>query len=390
MHKFLISLTPKPQATVANPSTPNINLRYLDTILFSGPDGQPTTGLDGDASGHLTYPGFPDLPVSTFTGDGFGGPGSGGKLIPVDSEGLVVAHDGTFWVSDEYGPYIYHYNQFGRMIGAIRPPDAFIPMRNGTESFSADSPPQYSNATDDVSPTDPVSGRENNHGFEGLTVSPDGTQLYVLLQESNVQEGGTKKSTEYYVRLLNYDISTNTPQLKGEYVVKLPTYSTPTSGAKPNTAGQSEIHYISPTQFLVLARDSGAGRGQGASTLSYYRHADVFDISNATNILGNTYDCATCSIAPKGVLVAGIQAAQYCSFLDYNVNSQLNRFGVHNGGAQDATLLNEKWESLALVPVNPLRALVGQNDNQYFLFSFSDDDFITQNGMYSMLPAHGD
>lgn len=37
-------------------------------------------------------------------------------------------------------------------------------------------------------------------------------------------------------------------------------------------------------------------------------------------------------------------------------------------------MLNEKWESLGLVPVND------GSDGEYFLFSFSDNDFITQNG----------
>ena len=144
-------------------------MKYLDTILLTGPDGQPTTGLDADALGAASYPGFPPLPVATYTGDGFGGQGPGGKLVPVDNEGLVLASDGSYWISDEYGPYIYHYGIDGRMLEAIRPPDAIIPMRNGTESFSADSPTVYSGMTDDVSPTDPTTGRENNHGFEGLT-----------------------------------------------------------------------------------------------------------------------------------------------------------------------------------------------------------------------------
>ena len=73
-----------------------------------------------------------------------------------------------------------------------------------------------------------------------------------------------------------------------------------------------------------------------------------------------------------------MQAATYCSFLDFNVNSQLERFGVHNGGAQDTGLLNEKWESIATVPVNDGK------DGEYFVFSLSDNDFITQNGMFDL------
>ncbi|KAH0411448.1 3-phytase, partial [Aureobasidium melanogenum] len=131
---------------------------------------------------------------------------------------------------------------------------------------------------------------------------------------------------------------------------------------------------LTPTQFFILARDSNAGHGQASST-SVYRHIDIFDISNATNIADATYDAFNASVASsKGVLDTNVQPATYCSFLDFNVNAQLNRFGVHNGGAQDSGLLNEKWESIATVPVTD------GNDGEYFVFSLSDNDFITQNG----------
>jgi hypothetical protein len=267
------------------------------------------------------------------------------------------------------------------MIAAIRPADAIIPMRNGTESFSADSPPFYNNkgAGDDVIPADNPTGRDNNHGFEGLTVTGDGNTLYVLMQAALNQEGGTNKQTERYTRLVKYDITVpSAPRYAREFVVPLPLYNDPTAkpSKNPKAAAQSEIFHIQDGQFFVLARDSGAGHGQ-SSSLSVYRHIDVFDIASATDIRGPAYDCANCSIATDaGVLNAAITPATYCSFIDFNVNSQLNRFGVHNGGAQDASLLNEKWESIGIVPVD---GLVG-DDDEWFVFSMSDNDFITQDG----------
>ncbi|KAI1333965.1 esterase-like activity of phytase-domain-containing protein [Xylariaceae sp. FL0016] len=380
VHKFSILFTPASNATVANHSGPNVHFHYLDTIKFSGPDGTPCTGLDADAKGHLSYPGFPDLPIATYTGDGFGGDGPGGTRIPVDSEGLFVNEDGSFWVSDEYGPYIYLFNSEGKMITAIRPPAAIVPMRNSTTSFSADSPPVYdSDEDDDVTPADPDTGRDNNHGFEGLTASSDGKSLFALLQAATVQEGGLEKQTERYTRLVKYDISDRlAPVYVGEWIVPLPTYFDPTAKASknPKVAAQSEILALNNGQFFVLARDSGAGHGQDES-LSVYRNIDVFDITGATDIKSSgDYDCASCSAASsEGVLKDGITPAAYCNFLDFNVNSQLNRFGLHNGGEQDQYLLNEKWESLGMVPVSP------QNSNgEYFIFSLSDNDFITQDG----------
>ncbi|RYC54424.1 hypothetical protein CHU98_g11785 [Xylaria longipes] len=367
-----------------NPSSPNLEFQYIDTIKFSGPDGTPCTGLDGDIRGYLSYTGFPNLPVATYEGDGFGGDGPGGKRIPIDPEGLYVNDDGTFWVSDEYGPYIYLFSPKGKMLTAIRPPESIVPKRNGTDSFSADSPPRYSEngAGDDVTPANPDTGRDNNHGFEGLTVSADGKSLYVLLQAATVQEGGLNKQTQRYTRFLKYDVSDRlAPTYSGEWIVPLPLYVDPMAkpSKNPKAAAQSEILALENGQFFVLSRDSGAGNGQDVSE-SVYRQIDVFDISGATNIkAAGAYDCVDtkCVVADAdtGFLKESITAAKYCSFLDFNVNAQLGRFKVYNGGITSPGLLNEKWESLGLVPVNPTAP-----NGEFFIFSLSDNDFITQDG----------
>lgn len=382
VHKILIHLTPQPNATVDNPSAPNLQLEYLDTILFTDPIGQPTTGLDADATGSLAYPGFPPLPAATYVGNGFGQAGPGGKRVAIDSEGLVIGRDGSFWVSDEYGPYIYHFSSTGRMISAIQPPQAYLPRRNGSISFSADSPPIYANETDDVTPADTETGRNNNQGLEGLTLSADGKTLYALMQSALDQEGGPNNPNRLQARFLEYDVQhPSAPVYKAEYVVTLPLYTDPTAKKSKavKVAAQSEIHSLGNDQFLILSRDSNAGHG-ASSSLSVYRHADIFDISpssGATDIKSPTNDAASGAIASvTGVLNTNVKAAEYCPFLDFNVNSQLNRFGVHNGGAQDAGLLNEKWESLAMAPVDGKKG----KDGEWFLFSLSDNDFITQDG----------
>ncbi|CAF9921435.1 MAG: hypothetical protein HETSPECPRED_004542 [Heterodermia speciosa] len=381
VHKIALTLTPAPSASVSTPSPPNLQLTYLDTILFTGPDGTPVTGLDADITGSITYPGFPILPVATFTGNGFGQPGPGGKRIAIDSEGLVLAPDGSFWVSDEYGPYIYQFSPKGKMLQAIKPPDAYIPHRNGSVSFSANSPPIYAPGQVPI-PANTESGRNNNQGLEGLTVSADGNTLFALMQSALDQEGGPSNPNRRQARLLEYDISSpSKPKYKHEFVVTLPLWTDPTAkpGKQLKVAGQSEIHSLGHGQFFVLARDSGAGHGQPSST-SIYRHVDIFDISGssgATDIKSATNDATTGAIADAtGTLKPGIQPAEYCSFLDFNVNSELGKFGLHNGGAQDAGLLNEKWEGLALGPVDGKDG----DDGEWFLFSLSDNDFVTQDG----------
>ncbi|KIW01249.1 uncharacterized protein PV09_07291 [Verruconis gallopava] len=366
VHKFQMTFTPAPGATVDNPSAPNLVFKYVDTLLLTGPDGVPTTGLNADELDYETIDGFPIMPVATYTGDGFGGSGPGGRRISVDAEGLHLGSDGSFWVSDEYGPYIYQFDASGKMLQAIAPPPAIVPERNGSISFTTDDAFIYDQDFT-IEPDDPDQGRENNQGFEGFTADPSGKNIWALVQSACSQEGGTHKADRRYTRLVQYDVSA-TPRLVGEWVVPLPLYN---DSGSTLVAAQSEIHYISDTQFLILSRDKNHGHGQDDST-SIYRHADVFDISAATNIVG-VYDAVDGQIATsKGVLNASITPAEYCSFIDYNINAQLNRFGVHNGGDQNSTLLNEKWESLALMPA--------EGEDEYYLFSLSDNDFITQNG----------
>ncbi|KAH7356216.1 esterase-like activity of phytase-domain-containing protein [Pyrenochaeta sp. MPI-SDFR-AT-0127] len=374
IHKFSFTFEAV-EATVAKPASPNFKLTYLDTLLLTGPDGTPLTGLDPTET--ISYKGFPTLPLANYTGNGFGQDGPGGARVSLDTEGLVLGNDGTYWISDEYAAYVYQFDKKGKMIQAIRTPDAFVPIRNGTESFGAASPPIY-NPDIEISPEQPVTGRGNNQGLEALTRSPDGKYLYTMLQSATIQDGGSSNSKRRNTRFLKYRVKDENVELEAEYAVQLPVLPT------GRVASQSEIHYISENQFLVLSRDSGAGHGQDKSE-SIYRNADIIDISKATNVKG-TADAFDGQIASKdGVLKSGIVPATYCPWLSYNNNEQLNRFGVRNGGAQDENLLNEKWESFAILPVDDddddKKGKKDKEDGkEYFLISFSDNDFITQDG----------
>jgi hypothetical protein len=145
VHRFLIEFDAG--KTTGTPTNGNLKLGYLDSIYLSDPSGKPLSGLDADVTpgAHASFAGFPDLPVVHYNGDGFGNliNKTSGTAVVLDSEGLVLNRDGTFWVSDEYGPFVYKFDERGRMIDAIRPPPAFIPMRGGLQRWvwSAGGPP---------------------------------------------------------------------------------------------------------------------------------------------------------------------------------------------------------------------------------------------------------
>lgn len=159
---------------------------------------------------------------------------------------------------------------------------------------------------------------------------------------ANQNPQGLSSQTERYTRFLTYDVSDKlAPVYTSEHVVPLPLYNDYTAKASknPKVASQSEMHALPNGQFLVLARDSGFGHGQDES-LSVYRHIDVFDVAGATDVRGSEYDCEDCAVASaKGALDDAITPAAYCGFLDFNVNSELGKFGAHNGGDQDSGLL---------------------------------------------------
>jgi hypothetical protein len=112
-----------------------------------------------------------------------------------------------------------------------------------------------------------------------------------------------------------------------------------------------------------------------------YRSILVYDITGATNIAGTAYDTAATPVAPNGVLVSAITPATSTVLIDMNDAAQLAKFGLNNGPVDNANTLSEKWEALALVPVNDPAA-----PNDWFLFVGNDNDFITTNGFQDGAP----
>ncbi|WP_267551097.1 esterase-like activity of phytase family protein [Rhizobium rhizogenes] len=354
-----ILLTPvAPGATPpAGKEQSGVDAKLADTFLLKDDKGVEATGLDPANGTRHPEGGMPLLPEAP-----------NGK-ISLDNEAIARLPDGTMFISDEYGPYIYRFLADGRMLSATPPPEAFLPMRNGAVNFSSNNPGPGEAAPD---PKDPTSGRQNNQGFEGMSLTPDGKFLIAVLQSATRQDGGDSSSTRQNTRALVYDAS-DVAHLKlvHEYVVPLPVFTN--EKGKTVVAAQSEIVALSPTSFLMLARDSGNGYGQKGDK-SLYRSIDIVDVSAATDIAGSKFDAGT-SIAPKGVLDSTVKPAAVSQFIDINDSADLARFGLHNGAPNDRSNLSEKWEAMSLVSVQDPKL-----PDDYFLFVANDNDFITQDG----------
>ena len=196
-----------------------------------------------------------------------------------------------------------------------------------------------------------------------------------------MEDGGDHSTRNNFTRQLTYDISnSHSPRLVSEYVVDLPALNDPTQSKNPRATGASELHWLAQNQFLILARDSGHGRGSGDDNSSIYRHIDIVSTRGARDFqLQEVSAPGAVAISPNGYPLPGIQTEEYCQFIDFNNNTDLARFGLHNGGPF-AGELNEKWESIAIVPVP--EGVEGYGRQEFYVISISDNDFITQNGYY--------
>ena len=368
INKLFITFKPldDPTAVPSGSAKTSVEATLTDTILLTDAAGQSLTGLDPDGIRRAAN-GLPDLPQA-----------SNGRLS-IDSESLALLPDGSFFIGDEYGPYVYRFAPTGRLLAAIRPPEAFLPKRKGKEQFSSNNPGPGAKAPE---PANPDTGRQNNQGFEGLTLTPGGKFLVVALQSATRQDGGTSPQTRRYTRLLYFDISDlERPKLVREHLVPLPVFET-ADGRQ--VAAQSELLALDETFFLLLCRDANNGYGTDSAT-SRYRSIDLLDTSRATNIAGSRYD-GTVPVAPNGKLVDSVVPATLTPYIDINETAKIQKFGLHNGEPNNRNNLSEKWEGLALVP-----ALDPANPNDYFLFVTNDNDLsvrtVTRRGRPTGIPA---
>lgn len=355
-HRLAATFTPAP-----NGSSNQLQLRLTldESTRLTEANGTLLTSLDPVAnSTGGTRAGFAFALPQAFNG-----------RLSLDAEGLVLLPDGSFFICDEYGPYIYRFSAAGVLLGAIRPPEALIPKRSGRDSFSSDNPAA---GQPSPNPGEPTTGRENSQGFEGLAASPDGRMLYAVLQSATRQDGGAGGSSlRRHTRLLAYDIANPAaPALKGEWILPLPLY---TQGGAQQVASVGALTVLNSRQFLVLTRD-GNGRGNSTSA-SLSRAVLVYDISAATNIAGTAYDTVATPVAPNGVLAASVRPATSTVLVDLNDSSQLVKFGLNNSNSDNSNTLAEKWESLALAP-----ALDPAAPDDFFLFVGNDNDFSSVDG----------
>ncbi len=342
---------------------------YVSSTRFTYQDGATmkfTTGLDVAATGSL----FGQSVGVVTAANGLGGAQE--SLLSFDAEAVHLFDDGSGFVSDEYGTYIARFNAAKQITGITQLPESARPHSPfGTLNFK--------------STITPANGRRQNQGLEGMSVTPDGTRLFAVMQSALVQDtNGANQQTRNHTRLFVYDVAganRETPVLIGQYVVKLPQFHSTGSGAVNRTAAQSEIVALNGTSFLMLPRD-GNGLGTGTTAPIVFKSVQLVDFASATNILG-TYDAEGAAVSPAGVLADGVKAAASAEIINMLEPTDLAKFKLNaNTNPSNSDTLNEKMEGMALVP-----DLSTPQENDFFLFLANDNDF--QSSDVKMLNAAG-
>lgn len=277
----------------------------------------------------------------------------------LDPEGLVRLKNGNYLVADEYGPSLIEFSPTGREIRRFTPPANLLPR---TAAGALD----FTNGRPTI-----VNGRQDNRGYEGLTLSPDGKIAYAVLQDPLVNEGAQSDGRRSRnLRIVAYDVATGQPG--AQYVYELESIATINAGIPANQAftatnqgrsiGVSSIHALSDGRLVVIERDN---RGLGvddptAANAVGLKSAFVIDISKATDVSG-------ISIAGSNTLPSGVVAATKTPFLD--IRAKLAAAGI---------TIPEKLEGLAF---GPRLANGGVS-----LILISDNDFsVTQTGSGTQL-----
>lgn len=246
-----------------------------------------------------------------------------GPNLRLDPEGVRVGRSGSVFISDEYGPVIYEFDAKGKSVRSVPVPAHFRGKPGKTPA--------------DELPPKNTTGRQPNRGMEGLAISPDGSKLIGILQSPLIQDGALDKENVRVglnCRILEVEIASGKSR---EFVYPL----------DAGTNGVSEILAINDREFLVLERDSKAGKDAA------FKKVFRIDVSGAT-------DVSAVASLPTAKLPVTIQPVKKAAFLDLLDK----RHGIAGENCP------EKFEGLAFGP--------DLADGRRLLLVTADNDFIAE------------
>lgn len=164
----------------------------------------------------------------------------------IDSEGMALAPDGSFWISDEYGPHIIHVDKNGKTLEKINP------FSSGRKLPLV------------------LAKRRANRGMEGLTITPDGKTLVGIMQFPLYNPSAAAISNSLVIRIVTFDIASGNTR---QFVYMMDNW---------NLQAVSEIAAIDNNNFIVLERDGNFATEANRNTV--FKKIFRINISGATDI----------------------------------------------------------------------------------------------------------
>jgi hypothetical protein len=247
--------------------------------------------------------------------------------LRLDPEGIRVSATGTFFISDEYGPYLFEFDRQGHLLRRITLPAKF----------------KIANPSDDPNTEllGNTAGRQANRGMEGLAISPDGRFLFGLMQNALLQDHGLNPppSTDRLglnSRLVKVNLQTGETN---EYVYVMEAIN--------RGQGANELLAINDHEFLVIERDNRS-RLQIPPQDPTRKKIWKINLNGATDVSG-------IASLPAGALPAGVTPVTKTLFIDL-LDPVLGLFNT----------IPEKLEGLAWGPDLP--------DGRHVLYVTSDND----------------
>jgi len=290
----------------------------LETVTLKNTVGQPISGVVNPLTTSNTENGYANM----------------GSKLAFDSEGLDVEavvrlSDGTFWISDEYGPSIAHIAADGRVIKRLVPTGLEKDLASARYPVMARLPGI-------------LKWRKLNRGIESIAVSDDEKSLYFAMQSPLAYPDAKAYKKSNAVRLFKMDIASL--EVVGEYIYPL---DDPKSFVvdytkkerKQSNVKISEMTALPDGRLLVLERIS--------KTTKFY----VVDLASGRNIAGSKWDAEVVSPSLEQLKVEGMAKKGVPALAKTLVMNTDNRGGMP-----------KKIEGIGLVDANTLMLI---NDNDF-------------------------
>jgi hypothetical protein len=327
--------------------------RAKETIKFTDPNGLLSAPTNPAVGARKALNGLNPLGLN-------GNAGLLGRSF--DPEGMVIdPRTCRFLVSDEYGPSVYEFSRTGTLVRVFQTPTNLVPKVAGAVNYVADRDGGQN------------AGRQDNRGFEGLAITPDGKKLYAVLQDPLVNEPTPNNGRNgRNLRIVVFDNDRQSPTYGAsvaQYAYQLEAQAdvaariaaaggmaTATDPRQGRHIGLSAIIALNDHQFLVLERDNrglGVDDPVGASTVGSKRIYKI-DVLGATDISNRPLpnDGNLAAAVPPIVPVTKLPDV----FIDLAANTVLPN------GKQV-----EKWEGITIGPrlKNGGYLILAGNDNDY-------------------------